>query len=412
MAEDAVAPWDPYAERYDVTLSNDGVWSWFSDARAVHHEALFDRTFVGWVNHEGDIQVGTVDHEDRTLMVATLHQALQADDHANPALLVRADGRLVAFYSAHYGTDLFLRVSAAPEDGANWGPELRLGVNTSGPGGYTYANPVSLPAEGDRVYLFWRGANDQPSFATSNDGEHFSAARTLFEVPNERPYVKVASDGVGRIHFALTDGHPREVTANSIYHFFYEQGAFFRVDGASIGDIGALPVRPPQADLVYDASRGGASAWVWDIALDTSGHPVIVYVVLPSEHDHRYQYARWTGMVWETHEIVAAGGTIDGPAEPYYSGGIALDHENPGMLYLARETDGVHELERWTTEDGGATWSSEALTSGSDATNARPAAVRGGRCGLVGLFWWSGRYAGYTDYDTAVRGAFFPSHGD
>jgi hypothetical protein len=34
----------------------DGAWSWFGDPRAVTHNG---RTYVGWVDHEGDIKVSS-----------------------------------------------------------------------------------------------------------------------------------------------------------------------------------------------------------------------------------------------------------------------------------------------------------------------------------------------------------------
>ncbi len=38
----------------------------------------------------------------------------------------------------------------------------------------------------------------------------WAPARTLVTVPGQRPYVKVAGNGVDTIHFAFTQGHPRE----------------------------------------------------------------------------------------------------------------------------------------------------------------------------------------------------------
>ena len=31
------------------------------------------------------------------------------------------------------------------------------------------------------------------------------------------------------------------------------------------GDMDHLPIRPEQADLVYDASNTGVRAWIWDV---------------------------------------------------------------------------------------------------------------------------------------------------
>jgi hypothetical protein len=57
------------------------------------------------------------------------------------------------------------------------------------------------------------------------------------------------------------------------------------------------------------------------------------------------------------------------PAEPNYSGGITLDHENPSMVYLARQVGGVFEVELWRTADGGVTWTRRPVTGSSARGN-------------------------------------------
>ena len=78
----------------------DGAWSWFGDPRAVTHNG---RTYVGWVDQEGDVKVSSYDHATGERVTAVLQARLNQDDHANPSLQVRPDGRLVVYYSAHVG---------------------------------------------------------------------------------------------------------------------------------------------------------------------------------------------------------------------------------------------------------------------------------------------------------------------
>jgi hypothetical protein len=62
---------------------------------------------------------------------------------------------------------------------------------------------VQLSAEGDRVYLFWRGGNFNLSSSTLDSGSStWSPARTLILNPSERPYVKYAGNGVDTIAMA------------------------------------------------------------------------------------------------------------------------------------------------------------------------------------------------------------------
>ena len=118
------------------------------------------------------------------------------------------------------------------------------------------------------------------------------------EASDIRPYLKVVSDGKSTIHFAFTDGHPRNEPTNSIYYLMYRDEAFYRADGTLVGTFDDLPIQISRDMLVYDAGQSGVRAWVWDIALDRDGDPVIAYSRLPEETDHRYHYTWWNGQSW------------------------------------------------------------------------------------------------------------------
>lgn len=381
-------------------LTADGAWCWFADPRAIYYSGRHRALYAGWVNAEGFVQIASYHEDDGRLTTSTLRH-LQRDDHANPALLVRPDGRIMVFYSAHNGATMYYRESRNPEDISAWREERTMASNVAGRRGYTYPNPLQLRDENNRIYLFWRGGTWLPTFSTSEDGLNWSPARVLIEVPGQRPYIKFAGNGIDSIHFAFTDGHPRNV-ANNIYYARYRKGALYRADGTKIAGLEELPLVPQQADKVYDASRAG-KAWIWDIALDQQERAVIVYATFPDDADHRYRYARWSGSGWTDHEITPAGRPIDGPREPHYSGGIVLNHADPSIVYLSREIDGIHEVEKWRTPDEGKTWISQPITTRSRQKNVRPVVPRGHRSGEVEVLWMQGEYPFYTEYQTALK---------
>src|SRR4051812_14412330 len=242
---------NPYSRPVEL---GSGAWCWFADPRAVAAGGL---THLGWIDGASDVRVATVDGQIVT--TALLRAGLGIDDHNNPALLLRADGRLQVFYSAHSGPEMYFRLS---DDGVSWDAEQRLGTNTPGPRGYTYPNPVQLSAEGGRMHLFWRGGDWNPAFSTPGDGLAWDPARTLIRVPGQRPYVKVFSDGADPIPVAFPDGHPGE-TATSLYYARYTAGGWQRADGQAIP---GPPFGPADADRIYDAARRGHHAWVHDVA--------------------------------------------------------------------------------------------------------------------------------------------------
>ena len=380
-----------------------GAWSWFGDPRAVYHAGAHRRSYIGWDATDGSIQVASYDHDTGQQVIATLKARFQIDDHDNPSILVLPDARLMVFWSAHIGERMFYRTSLRPEDVTAWGAEHTIPTNTPGSFGYTYPNPVQLTAERNRIYLFWRGGNFNPTMSTSdNGGSTWSAARTLISNPGQRPYVKFASNDRDTIAMAFTEAHPRD-RHTSIYYAEYRAGALHRADGSTIASMADLPITLAAAEKVYDAGTGGAKAWVHDVALDADGRPVIVYATFPTDADHRYHYARWDGTRWNDQELTRAGGSMNlDPREPNYSGGITLDHENPSTVYLSRQVKGVFEIEVWRTPDHGATWSSLPLTTGSGG-NYRPISPRGQRGEDLDVVWMHGGYRSYTHFQTGVR---------
>ncbi len=338
-------------------FSSGGAWSWFGDPRAVYHAGAHHRTYVGWDAPDGSIQVASYDHDSGRRVMVTLKARFQVDDHDTPSILVRPDGRLMVFWSAHTGNRMYYRTSRRPEDVTAW---------------------------------------------ADNRGSTWSAARTLISNPGQRPYVKFASNDRDTIAMAFTEAHPRDLPT-SIYFAEYRAGALRRADGSVISTMTNLPIAPREGEKVYDRTTNG-KAWVHDVALDQAGHPVIVYATFPNDTDHRYRYARWNGTRWIDRELVRAGGSMSlDPTEPNYSGGITLDHEDPSTVYLSRQVNGNFEVEVWRTPDGGATWSSQPLTSVSAGNNYRPISPRGQRGDNMNVVWMHGPYPSFRSFQTGLR---------
>ncbi|WJH34438.1 BNR repeat-containing protein [Paenibacillus sp. CC-CFT747] len=301
---------------------------------------------------------GSYDHQTGQITSVMLKHGLQKDDHANPAIHIDEEGVVTVYYSAHNGDHMYYRKSLSPEDISGWGQERKLDVNTEGRFGFTYPNPVYLGLE-DKQFLFWRGGDFKPNYSLCGQEGEWEPARTLIQGNGARPYIKYATDSTEKIYFAFTDGHPNVEPTNSIYCAYYSQGSTFQVDGTPIKDISHLPLNPAEVHAVYDAKQLGGKTWIWDIALDSQNQPVVVYVVFNKDEDHRYWYSRWDGAKWRHVEICEAGpwfpetppGAIE--TEPYYSGGLILDHHDPSHVYLSRCVEGVFEIEHWYTPDQG-----------------------------------------------------------
>ncbi len=395
-------------------LVDDGAWCWFSDPRAVHYNGSYDRTYVSSVSSEGDIVVTSYDNKSGGINNHIVVSKFQGDDHDVPSLLFLPDGRLMIFFTRHNG-DFSYTSTTKPEDISEWHEVKKLDMGKM----LCYSNPVMLTEEDNRIYVFFRGGyNWKPSFITSDDlGKTWSEPKVMVGKPGEdkynRPYTKVISDGTKRIWFAITDGHPRDEPMNSIYVMYFEGGKFFQVDGSEIGSIDNLPIDQNSLKKAYDGIEPKVRSWIWDIALDNQGYPVIVYTLLKEESVHKYYYGKWNGTEWESHFISNGGQDFprrdykkeDRNPEPHYSGGIILDHENTNIVYLSKPVKDVFEIFKYQTNDSGKDWSVTNITAKSTRDNVRPFVVRNHVEGdSPYLLWMENRmYEHYTKFDASIK---------
>jgi len=386
------------------TLTKDGAWCWFADPRAIYYKGEREQTYFSWVTKEGDIEVAGYNHKTGVFLKNTLYYRLQVDDHDNPSIYIREDGRIVVFFSMHTSGPMHRMISDNPEDITSFGEDYTFGTDV------TYPYPFK---SGNELLFFYRGINWHPTLVVSADsGKTFGTPQQFVSGGGSRPYTRYCSDQEENIHIAFTTGHPRNEPSNKIYYARYKAGKFYSADGTFIKNYTdgstALDIDNNEAETVYDASNG--KGWIWDITTDENGYPVMVYAVFPNDQDHRYYYSRWTGLEWYTTELTQGGPWFpqtpagDNEPEPNYSGGISLDYDNPNVVYLSKPVDGVFEIWKWTTSDNGHTWDSIAITSNTPEgiLNVRPIVPRHHKQGFFDVLWMRGTYVHYTNYSTAV----------
>ncbi|MGZ5191266.1 MAG: BNR-4 repeat-containing protein [Flavisolibacter sp.] len=411
----------PKGEAY-LSFTVNGAWCWFSDPRAIYFKGKHRRTYAGWVDSSGNIIVGFYDHELKRTEIKVLHRNFEKDDHDNPSLFIDRQGKLMVFYSKHATPEpIYLVRSKKAEDISEWETAATLNLNDSIAypklsDTYTYTNICQLANEKDKLYLFWRGADFKPNFSVSHDsGKVWSAGKILI-LPDRiykdrRPYLKVASNNKDAIHFAFTDGHPNVELTNSIYYVKYRGNAFHKANGEKIAGWSALPIQPSLTDMVYDATKTNEKAWIWDVAENKEGEPVIVYSRYPDDSSHVYYYSVWNNNQWNNYKLVNSGPwfpqTPEGKkeGEPFYSGGIVLDHEDPAIVYLSRLKNKKFEIEKWTTPNKGIDWRVEEITSNSENNNVRPFVIRdySAQDSLRMLWMNAEKYIHYTDYQTSIK---------
>jgi hypothetical protein len=209
----------------------------------------------------------------------------------------------------------------------------------------------------------------------------------------------------------VSEGHPVTEPTNNIYHFYYENSAFYSMNGNKIASVDMLPIRPEQCDLVYDGHQVGVRSWIWDAAIGGDGRPVAAYARFPSNDRHNYRYVRWSGSQWVDRQITDGGGWFpqtplgQREREPYYSGGVVLDHSDPRFVFLSKPVNGTFQIQRWFTRNHGDHWSASTFAQPQGYAAVRPVVARGTRDGASFVLWLDlKRYALYTDFLGAIRG--------
>jgi hypothetical protein len=318
---------------------------------------------------------------------------------------------------------VYYRVSVDAGKTNAWEPEREFVPSQSSR--ITYSNLHYLSSENPptgRIYDFFRGLNDsfKPSWMFSDDlGETWKTGGLLIDFPSERkqrPYVKYASDGRGRVHFLFTEAHPNAFD-NSLYHAYYQEGKLYRSDGQATKDLRDGPIKPAEATRIFAGDPPNV-AWCHDIQLDRAGRPYAAYSVQkdsaglpsgPAGQDLRYRYARWDGNQWHDREIAFAGSRLY-PGEDDYAGGIALHPRDPDTVFISTNVEpntgkrlrfGRYELFRGRARDAGRSWRWTPLTPDAMADNLRPI-VPIWRDRRTALLWLRGRYQSYTRYDLEV----------
>lgn len=437
-------------DKVGVVNANGG-WCWFQDERSLVDPAS-GVAVIGSVaspdgadgaRRDGDVEVSVVDLDTLTSQQLVLHPGFEADDHDDPALWRRRDGRWLAVYSRHKtDEDTFWRISE-PGDPTRWGPERSFrwtpvfGAEFTGraPGrGVTYQNVHQLDG---RLYCFVRAVNDDPCYLVSDDdGDSWAFGGRLLtreKVGYVNGYARYASGthlgDDDRIDLVITEHHPRDFPT-SIWHGYLAGGALHRSDGTVVGPLGrGLEDETPRAEDLTQVFANGTEVdgqvlthcWTTDIRRAADGRVVVLFtaradddqgVELPYRYADPLPHTLLRGVLahdgtWTVHRVADAGPQLLAH-ETDYTGLASIDPDDVDALYLATPVDprdgsdlGVHEILHGQTEDDGATWTWTPVTSGSSASSYRPIAVPGDPGRRV-LTWYRGTMHSSQKYDCEI----------
>ncbi|MEO8614680.1 MAG: glycoside hydrolase family 88 protein [Luteolibacter sp.] len=347
----------------------------------------------------------------------------------NPALL-RFENKLLAVYSKR-DADAFWnwRIASIPEKLPGWGrPRIQWSeeksFSTQSAAG-THADLARLSAENGRIYHFFRGDACDPKLTWSDDGAETWQPELHFINSGDggsQPHVRYVDNGRDRIDLIFADEHPRGISNHSLYHFYYQGGAFHSSDGKVLRDMAEIAQQPltlAEGTPIQNGSGRFTRDLLHNLEYDAKGQPVVVFISSSegsSGGDLRYWISRWNERAgkWISQAIAHAGSRVY-QDEPHSAGGITLDPENDRVLYLSSNVDpatgapnatGRYQLFRGTLDETGNIQIWEQLTFDANRDNIRPFVPRGHNGGAC-VIWQRGTYRSRTNYQMDIYGIGF-----
>lgn len=394
-------------------VSDEGAWCWFADPRAVHYrtpDGRTDMTYIGYIDTHGNIKATQYDFNKHISTEVLIRSCFQPDDHDSPTFLVLPDGRVMVFYSRHTDEPCFYyRISSAPGDITTLGEEHVIPVDHN----TTYPSPMILANDPDHIYLCWRGINWHPTIARLTlpdaDGnvEISDGPYQIVQSTGARPYAKYTSDGKNRIHMAYTTGHPDNENPNYLYYNYIDihDLTLRDIHGQKVADIGKEVFNVDKSEEFADAhptvmvDASPYRDWVWQIATDNNGYPVVAMTrISPDKKSHNYYVARWDGKEWRKDFIAHAGGHFhqSPDIEHCYSAGMAINPDNTSEIYCSVPVDGAngrrYEIVRFSLDSNGEVKNTASVTSNSTANNVRPYFIPSTDGSPLKLAWMNGDY--------------------
>jgi hypothetical protein len=387
-----------------LTAAPDGAWTTLHHPRAVYYNGY---TYFGWVNGAGTgpIYVASYNHSTQSVSTPVLIDGMNAPDtHGAPSLIVRdSDHKLLIAFCEQGSANLFTRLSTTSLDtDPTLSDGLAAAVNLDasiGASSYTY--PVLLQLTGvtnDPIYLFYAdesAGTRRIAYSKSTDnGATWSARTLLVSDSGLLPYFAIRANTV-RIDIVTTDRAYNGSEGTVDLGHMYLDGTDDKVYTSAGVEITAAK---PFSHSELTALETNTTAVLSHDGI-AGTNPIFVYAV-DNGSTITAKYARWDGAAWDKGTIYTADHF---PVDRMF-GGIVINRADHDEVFSGVETGASSsEVYRYVTADGGATFTSSAVTTGSSNLNAAVTSIENGQASLP-VIWLAGTLVSSTDFDFGIRG--------
>ncbi|MGM9551665.1 MAG: BNR-4 repeat-containing protein [Clostridia bacterium] len=382
-------------ERMKMNITEkEGAWCWFADPRAISYKG---RTFIGCIDVHGNIKAIMLYEGKKTEVL--VRSNFQPDDHDNPTFLVLPDERIMIIYSRHTDEACFYyRISKNKCDITDLGEEKCLKTNHN----TTYPSLFIMEEDKDHIYLCYRGVNWHPTCARLTmpdenddvffDVKPFQIVHSTVQGSGCRPYAKYVSDGKNKIHMVYSATHPDNVYPVCIYYSCLDISDFSLHDIE--GDVLKENVREEpfkvtgyetDSKFVIDPYYSSKRGWVWDVAVGENGVSAAIVNISEDKVTQHYYYTYYNDGAWEKIFIGNAHKFHKSDVEFCYGGGMSLDRDREGVVYVSMPMGTAFEIVKYTIDRKNV--SREFVTKYSELNNIRPYKIANGP-----LVWMNGDY--------------------
>lgn len=382
-------------------LASDGAYTWWTKALAIRYVDVKDKTYISYINSNGNMMVGSMDHKTGKKEYFSLAK-YERDDHNSASLAVLPNGKILAIYARHNADNkLRWRISSKKEDISNFSEEKVVLCSNV----ITY---IQIHKINDNEYrVFYRvGSSNWGTRVYNYITDEWTDEVIWLKEPRGGQYYLWSQEAAdGTIDMFMTS-HPINGRDQNIYYcYFDKEGNIYKVEGdkvANLNEKSTLPIEPRDIDLVYKA-KGKESTRLFDVSYMGDGRGVL-FGVFTNVNDCVYKYCFYDNNTnsWSIKDVVHAGLPVeDPPGRNFYFGGLVFAKGDINTLYVSRENEGTWYIEKWETKNNGDSWVTTLLDKSSEFELFRPQCPYNSHDD-IDVFYIKGNYITYMDFDTDI----------
>lgn len=274
------------------------------------------------------------------------------DAHDNPVIAVDGKGYIWIFSSSH-GTARPSYISVSKKPYSIDAFERVLVTN------FSYTQPYYIAGEGfffpHTIYVGGRCLYQM----SSRDGRTWTKPKLLAKI--EMGHYEVTWRQGKKVGSAF-NFHPAPKGLNWRTNLYYmETTDFGRTWRTAQGQALELPItKVENPALVHDYRAEGLNVYMKDLAFDSQGRPVILFLTSggwesgPGNNPRTWRTARWTGSKWDIQGTITSDNNYD-------TGSLYIESDDLWRIIGPTETgpqpfNTGGEIAMWTSADRGATW--------------------------------------------------------